>query len=243
MSRFGLGTRFPALRRLYFFVVGRLKPKRLKINGMWMHVHKHDNAVTHGLLNDGTYEPFETVLLVGLLRPGDTFVDIGANIGYYTLLASRAVGPAGVVVAIEPGRGNLVVLRENIAANALTNVRVVPAAAGTAAGVLPLYESDTNMGDHRLYPVDDRDHYAVDVIRLDDLLRSIAVVPDVVKIDIQGYEYHAMTGLAGTLAAAKRCVVCSEFWSAGLAAAGVDAGASVAVSRSQRADPVSRCWS
>ena len=198
----------------------RLKPSRLQINGMWMQVHKHDNAVTHALLNFGVYEPMETAVLSGLLRPGDVFVDIGANIGYYTLLASSRVGPRGRVIALEPGRGNLSLLRANVADNSLANVTIVAAAAGQSAGVLPLYESATNMGDHRLYAVDERDHYDVEVLRLDDLLQKPAAVPNVVKIDIQGYEYQAMSGLRGTLAAAERCAVCSEFWSEGLRAAG-----------------------
>lgn len=220
LSRFHVGARFPFLRRCYFWLIARLKPSRLEINGMWMQVHPHDNAVTHSLLNFGTYEPFETALLSGLLRPGDVFVDIGANIGYYTLLAARVVGPAGRVVALEPGRENLRLLCANVASNSFTNVNVLAVAAGAQAGTLPLFESPTNMGDHRLYAVDQRDHYDVEVVTLDDQLEQMALVPSVVKIDIQGYEYQAMSGLARTLAAVDRCVVCSEFWSDGLRSGG-----------------------
>ena len=219
-SRFHIGSRVPFLRRVYFWLIVRLKPSRLEINGMWMQVHRHDNAVTHSLLNFATYEPFETALLTGLLRPGDVFVDIGANIGYYTLLAARAVGPTGRVVALEPGHENLRLLRSNVAANSLTNVSVLALAAGDHTGTLPLFESPTNMGDHRLYAVDQRDHYDVAVIRLDDQLQQMALVPNVVKIDIQGYEFQAMNGLSTMLAIVDRCVVCSEFWSDGLRSGG-----------------------
>jgi FkbM family methyltransferase len=83
------------------------------------------------IANFGIWEPSLTAWLMSHLQPGDTFVDVGANIGYVTLLASRVVGAAGCVISIEPSPANSAMLRRNVAANHAENVRVVQAPSRT----------------------------------------------------------------------------------------------------------------
>jgi len=76
----------------------------------------------------GVWEPAITRFVNSRLRPGDLFVDVGANVGYYSLLAAKRVGPGGSVVALEPSPSIAGLLRENIALNGFTNVEVMEAA-------------------------------------------------------------------------------------------------------------------
>ena len=89
----------------------------------------------------GIWEPDITAYVRRTLQPGETFVDVGAHVGYYTLLASQLVGPAGRVVSIEASPMICALLRENIALNngAAANVRFVNAAAAATAGELSIH--------------------------------------------------------------------------------------------------------
>ena len=78
----------------------------------------------------GVWEPEMTAYVEATLRPGGVFIDVGANIGYYSMLASRLVGPSGSVVAIEPSPTNFSELKRNIALNHALNIRAIDMAVG-----------------------------------------------------------------------------------------------------------------
>jgi FkbM family methyltransferase len=90
---------------------------------------KGENVLTEALISTGAWDPTIRGLLRTALSAGDTFVDAGANIGYYTVLASREVGPDGRVFAVEPDPVNLAILRANLDRHACSNVTVLPVAA------------------------------------------------------------------------------------------------------------------
>ena len=101
------------------------------------------------LFCEGTYEPRETALLIGLLKPGDTFVDVGANWGYFTLLSSEKVGTSGRVISIEADPRNFALLERNVARNRLEQVRCLHVAAGQQPGSLTMlgfHEAQSNKG-------------------------------------------------------------------------------------------------
>ena len=135
-------------------------------------------------------------LIDALARPGATVVDVGANIGYNTVYAARAVGPAGRVVAIEPTADNLAVLERNVAAAGVTNVRIARAAAGRSAGTSRLYVRGDTSAVNSLYPdscyAKVTDIVDVPVARLDDLVDGDA---DLVKIDVEGAELDVLEGM------------------------------------------------
>lgn len=89
----------------------------------------------------GVWEPQVSAAIRSALHPGDLFVDIGANIGYHTLLAADAVGPGGSVVAIEASPSIFARLQRNIALNGLDQVRPVCMAVAETAGVLDFYRA------------------------------------------------------------------------------------------------------
>jgi FkbM family methyltransferase len=137
----------------------------------------------------GWYEQGHQTSLEGLLGEGDTFWDVGANVGFYSLLAARLVGPRGRVVAIEPVPRNLRYLHRHIGINALENVAVVEAAAGEREGTARFTESAGNAQNH----FSDGGPLVVPVVTLDGLLATFPP-PRALKIDIEGAEHLALEG-------------------------------------------------
>lgn len=135
-------------------------------------------------------------LLDRFVRSGSTVVDVGANIGYNTIRAARLAGAAGRVVAVEPTSDNLAVLRGNVAAAGLTNVRVEPVAAGSASGTRDLFVRGPKSAVNSLFPqscyASVTDIVRVPVVPLDELVPRGA---DVVKIDVEGAELDVLEGM------------------------------------------------
>src|SRR6266849_3549362 len=101
----------------------------------------------------GVWEPSVTQFIQGLLGPGAGFVDVGAHQGYYSLLASRVVGPTGHVFAFEPESFNFSRLSENVALNNATNVTAIRQAVGDYTGRAVLHTAGVRgSGSHSLAP-------------------------------------------------------------------------------------------
>ena len=137
---------------------------------------------THGCWL-GWYDRESAALLQALCRPGMTVFDVGANVGYFTLLLSRAVGLTGKVIAFEPDPSNLTNLRRNLRANAMDNVSVLAAAVTDKEGEA-CFESAASMG-----RVCATGALSVRTCCLDDFSS-----PYVVKMDIEGGEVTALLG-------------------------------------------------
>jgi FkbM family methyltransferase len=186
----------------------------------------HDQLILPVLQAEGRWEPEEADVLRALLRPGMTVVDVGAHVGYMTLLAAAAVGAAGRVWAVEPAPGNVALLRANLEHNRIGNVEVIEAAASDRAGRIGLSLSPWNTGDNRAYPVPAMEQVDVAAVRLDDVLPP-GVVVDVVKVDTQGTDHRAVRGLAATIARS-RPVLLVEFWPPAIIEQGEDPAGVVA---------------
>ena len=109
-------------------------------------VHSPRDLIAKPLITYGIYEEEVVPLMESLIRPGDTVVDVGANIGCHTLRMSRLVGPMGKVLAFEPDPQNLKLLRENLGKNNCTNVDVFPFALGDRNYTARLYGRLDNRG-------------------------------------------------------------------------------------------------
>jgi FkbM family methyltransferase len=195
---FGLGLFNFFHKKVY---EGWLQPQYVEINGCRLFLPDRDVGVSEYLRLDGHWEPEMTEEFKRLVRPGMTVLDVGANIGYHAVLASRLVGPQGRVLAFEPEPGNLALLRKNLAANGCANVEVFPCAVGAAAGTIELHLSAANMGSHSTAYAPDAAGRTVTVplVRLDDAVKP-GLEPDVVKMDIEGGEAAALDGMPRLLA-------------------------------------------
>ena len=162
----------------------------------------------------------ERQLLRKILFPGAVVVDAGANIGIYSQFLSRCVGRTGVVHSFEPSPENFERLR--FATRNLANVRLSQAAVGECSGSSKLYVSDHLNVDHRTYMAeeDSRDALPIDIVALDDYFEPGQRV-DLIKMDIQGYEVHALRGATRVVKENPDINLLLEFWPSGLEQAGV----------------------
>jgi FkbM family methyltransferase len=162
----------------------------------------------------------ERQLLKKILFRGAVTVDVGANIGIYSEFLSRCVGPTGMVHSFEPSPENFRLL--STATRHLSNVRLTQAAVGERSGKCKLYISDKLNVDHRAYKADgdSRRTIPAEMVALDDYFEPGQRV-DLIKMDIQGYELHALRGAQRVLQENPDINLFLEFWPAGLAQAGV----------------------
>jgi len=193
--------------------------------GLQLRAYKRD-AVGRGLYRRKIHEPVLTKLLLTRFAGSAerNFIDVGANIGYFTCLMSKLAGPAGRVLAIEPEPQNLTLLQQNIAINNLKNVEVHPCALGASEGtaLLGLYKS-SNRGRHSIVDEAAKSRIKVPVRTLDDLARDSGTDGkpwSLVKIDVEGYEAFVLDGAKKTLPRIETLVM--EFSPALLRIAGRD---------------------
>lgn len=168
-----------------------------------MRVHTAtDVHVSAAIAAEGIWEPQETQLLLDTLRPGDVFVDVGANIGYFSLLASRLVGPTGAVLAFEPEAANYALLEANILMNGCDNIRSFEAALGEENASGTIYLNELNRGDHSIYPTEPgRSGQDISIVNGSRLIAQTHPRVHCIKIDTQGAECDVVRGLRELIAA------------------------------------------
>jgi FkbM family methyltransferase len=148
-------------------------------------------------------------MLGQLLRAGDVFFDVGAHLGFFTMLGARLVGPAGTAVAFEPHAASVDALRSNVELNGFTNVIVVPEAVsaetgtgflvGRTAALTALVEADAEPGSGQ----------PVRTTSIDDFVSAHPdLIPTVIKIDVEGHEVEVLRGMHGTLSGHQPVILC-----------------------------------
>ena len=183
------------------------------VGALWLPAE--DTVMKPWIEHYGVWEPAEASFLRARLKPGMTLLDIGANVGYFSILGAGIVGPSGTVVAIEPEPVNYALLCANIWNARVGNVEPIRAAASSFSGPLSLSVSNDNCGDHRSFLERPGERVlAVPGVRVDEVLEADTRV-DLVKIDIQGADHRAVIGMEGVLARWKP-VLLLEFWPLGI---------------------------
>lgn len=151
----------------------------------------------------GVWEPHMTRWLRGRLRPGDTFIDVGANIGYYSVLASRLVGDGGRVVAVEASPAFHQKLQQQVRLNNCGNVRAVNGAVSDERKMLTfVLASSANMGANSIVPYEGaaESSFEIEALPLPDILTAAEIASArVIKIDVEGAEGPVVRGLAPML--------------------------------------------
>lgn len=152
------------------------------------------------LSKDGCHDPQITCLLEQFVSEGGTFVDVGAHIGYYTVIASDLVGKTGKVFAFEPDPTNFALLKKNIAVNGCENVIAVQKAVSNTVGTTKLYISPVNTGDNMTCD-DGLGWESIDVktTTIDEYFKSYNAPISFVKLDVQGDESNVFDGMHKTI--------------------------------------------
>ncbi|MBI4575116.1 MAG: FkbM family methyltransferase [Planctomycetes bacterium] len=221
--------RIPGLRRLLnvFYNPFRRRHDHFSVviehvDGFWIHIDTAILLEWH-LYFFGHYERWLEDALRRILRPGSVAVDVGANIGYYTLRMASLVGEGGNVFALEPNPKAYGRLLENLNINRFRNVRPFPMALSDSHGVFKLHSYGGADGDlvstfhegnlqspRKAVPVADRGIHSYDVegTTLDELLGPREVPRlDLVKVDVEGHELRVLRGAEGTLRAYRPHVI------------------------------------
>ncbi len=177
-------TRVPILQ-------GRLRGKK------WI-VGSH----THGCWL-GSYEYEKQLFFQEKVTPGSIVFDVGANVGFYTLLASVLVGDTGRVFAFEPVSRNLLYLKEHLRLNRVTNVTIIEVAVSDRCGVASFVEGPMTATGH----LSGEGQLRVQTASLDELVSGGCIpVPDFIKIDVEGAEMLVLSGAKSVLETARPAI-------------------------------------
>lgn len=219
-SRFATGKQvgddFPLLRRMYVLLSRLYKPPMKLViievegNQMYVDVNSH---IGSQLKERVAFEKYETALFKEQVKKGMTVVDIGANVGYYTLIAANLVGENGRVFAFEPGPDNYYLLLKNIEVNGYNNVIPMQKAVSDKVGTTKLFLSPDGISElHRIYDLHDwRKAIEVETITLDEVFKDKDDRIDVIKMDIEGAEMAALQGMRRILEQNDRLTIFTEF--------------------------------
>lgn len=188
----------------------------VSINDQTLHAHTLDRLIALLLLKFGILEKMEIDFFKRTIKKGWTVLDIGANIGYPSLLFGKLVGEKGKIFSFEPDKDNLKVFRKNIKLNNIKNIKVIPAAVSDRTGLATLYISSSHSGDHRIYSSgEERRRQDVKTVCLNDYFKPKDKI-DFIQIDVQGAEELVFKGMEDLLRKNKNVKILLEFWPEGL---------------------------
>ena len=175
------------------------KPRLVELDDFKIYIRQNDFFIGAVIANTKTYEPYVTDEIRRLLKPGMVFIDIGANIGYFAMLAAALVGPTGKVYAFEPNPDNCQMVEMSIEANGFENIQLFPNAVAEAKQSFNLDVGGTNSNGRIIdFTPEATPGQAtpilVEAVVLDDTLPDLDRV-DVVKLDIEGAEPRAWQGM------------------------------------------------
>ncbi|NDC63233.1 MAG: FkbM family methyltransferase [Planctomycetia bacterium] len=181
----------PAPVRSQVFDLSR--KQRVDLDGFSMFVMGED-YVGSSILTARSYEAHVANVVRMLVEPGDVFLDLGANLGFFTMLAASLVGPSGKVISVEPNPQNLQLIYEGILANGFRNVRVLPFAASDVTGILRFVTVGSNGGVVTAHSHCQIHSILVQSAVLDEWLSGEDRL-DVVKMDVEAHEPMALRGM------------------------------------------------
>ena len=213
----------PVAGRMLFKVVAN-SGRPVMVQGQQMHLAAPGDYPPVAMTRD-RYEPGTTALFRGLLRTGMVVIDVGAHVGYYSLLAASQVGPTGKIYSFEPAPSNYELLLKNIELNGFHNVVAARKAVSNQVGQSTLYLTALDNGRHSIYRHDlpETGSAVVETTTIDDLLDGDNWPRvDLVKVDVEGAEKDVLDGMATLFAKQEPLTLILEFNPRLLQGAGVD---------------------
>ena len=206
MSWFRKKTRKPVTPK-WGQVFDLSKKRLLSLDGFNLYIMP-DDYIGSGIQNSKVHEPHVTNVIRRTLSQGDTFLDVGANIGYFSMLASSLVGKTGKVIAFEPNPQNQQLIFSSILENS-GNIKLFPYAVSNTAAVLRFINVGSNGGVvSKSSKKQDFSFYVQSVI-LDELLKDEKRI-DLIKIDVEAHEPYALKGMENLLSRLKPNII-TEF--------------------------------
>lgn len=161
---------------------------------------------------NGLFEPFQNEIVKKYIKKGDIVLDLGANIGYYSLLLAKLVGEDGKVYSFEPEPSNFALLKKNIKINNYKNIIPINKAVSNKDGKIKLYLNEKDFGMHSTSDFyKDSKSIEVESISLDSFFKDKDKKVDFIKIDIEGAEGKAIKGMQGILKENGNIKILSEF--------------------------------
>jgi len=222
MRGYGL-SRFKLLRKTFNLIYSTVQGPGylIQVGEFQMYLDEKD---TLGLSLGRAHEPHIIELIKKQIAEGDVVIDLGANIGYFTLIFSKLVGPRGKVFAFEPDPTNFSILKENVSLNKCLNVTLIQKAVSKYSHKGTIYLNDENRGDHRIFDSgDNREKIdGIEITSLDDYFDTSKIKIDFIKMDIQGSEILALKGMEKILEENKNIKILAEFWPNGFKKAKTD---------------------
>lgn len=167
------------------------------------------------------WEELTTDMFKKVVREGDTVLDLGANIGYFTLLAARLVGTSGRVYSFEPEPTNYSLLLKNIELNGYGNVVALQKAVSSTTGKIKLFLDSKDTGAHSIYRLDGSSKFVeIDSVAPDEYFKDKVSKIDVIKMDVEGAEIAALAGMDRILKENENLKMFVEFYFPGIKRSG-----------------------
>jgi FkbM family methyltransferase len=183
----------------------------VEIDGQKLFLDKEDSLLLS--IRKDNYDKFEIDCLKKIIKKDDNVVDLGANIGLYSIILAKLVGKGGQVFSFEPDPSNFKLLSKNIEINKHDNVTLVQKAVSDKTSKTKLYISKRNFASHRIFDSEDkRDSIEIDVIKLDEYFEKFQKPVNFIKMDIEGVEGAAISGASNLIKNLNDFVILLEYF-------------------------------
>ena len=214
VAKLGLG-RSQKVVNLYesmYSMIGRgIRSEYVEMDGQKVFLDKEDSLMLS--IKHTKHEATEIKFLKQIIKNGDTVLDLGANIGVYSLIFAKLVGKSGHVFAFEPDPTNFEILSKNVKENKHENVTLVQKAVSEKNDRIKLYVSKRNHASHRIFDSEEkRNSIEVDVTTLDTYFEKIKNPINFIKMDIEGVEGAALLGAPNIIKNSKDLVIMMEYF-------------------------------
>ncbi len=223
----GIG-KVPGVYAIHAFLFNRLRTGKdiIEVQGSKMYVNPEGLPKSYiktfeAYIISDSWEELTTEMFKKVVKEGDIVVDLGANIGYFTLLAARLVGEKGKVYAFEPEPHNYSLLCKNIEINGYDNVIATQKAVSDTSGKVKFYLDREDTGAHSIYQLDKGERFIeIETVNLDEFFEDKKHPINVIKMDVEGAEMVAFSGMERIIRENKDLKMFVEFYFPGIKRAG-----------------------
>jgi len=195
------------LGRTKTFILNRCKSSSVVVDGRSMIIPENEYLQYMVLTHKRPHENY----VKSIIKKGDTVIDLGANVGYWTLLFAELVGETGRVFAFEPEPNNFKMLKKNVEINNYKNVVLEQKAVSNKTEKAHLYLTDNGTMDHRLSKEKKRESIQVQVVKLDDYFKDFDISIDFIKSNMQGADFAGIMGMQQLIKKSKNLKMTFEF--------------------------------